>query len=84
MEKSNEQDIKNLDERINNVEMTARQGSVTTIDYDGRTVTVSWSDGTQSDPMKVLYNGTDWMPEIGDVAVSLHRPSGDGWVIGTL
>lgn len=84
MQQSNEQQIKNIEARLESVEMTARLGTVTSVDYQKRTATVSWSDGTQSDEMKVLNNGTDWMPDVGECAVSVHRSSGDGWIIGVL
>ncbi|MDO5784731.1 MAG: hypothetical protein Q4P20_06680 [Eubacteriales bacterium] len=84
MRKTLEQELNEQKARIDRLEYTARMGTVTTVDRSNRTVRVSWLSGNRSGDMKILRLGEPWIPEIGDMVISIHRPGGDGWIIGRL
>lgn len=84
MTQTNEQRIEELGKNTRQLENSIRIGTILSIDTERKTVRVSWSDGNQSGDMKVLQNGTGWLPDVGEKVVSIHKTSGDGWVLGSL
>lgn len=84
MRKTIEQELNEQKARIDRLEYTVRMGTVTTVNRSNRTARVSWSNGDRSDDMKILRTGEPWIPEVGDMVISMHRPGGDGWIIGQL
>ena len=89
MEKTTAQRIADLEHKTDELERIVRVGTVATVDTENRTARVSWEnwdEGVRSGELNVLYNGTDWMPSVGQRVVSLHRPSdnGAGFILGAV
>ena len=97
-----QQDLSNLAVRVGRIEnMVIRIGKVTEVDEGQMLVRVSWDGAYRSAMLRVLRNGIicngitcegkycgrrPWMPSVGQMVVSIHRPTGDGegYVIGAL
>lgn len=84
MGKTIEQCVEELNKMIGQLENNIRIGTVLSTNKTRKTIRVSWSNGTQSGDMRVLENGTGWLPTVGEKVVSIHRVTGDGWVLGSL
>lgn len=95
MEKNIQQQINELGERVTELEYLIRIGTVTSVNSEKRTVRVSWANGMRSADLRCLTlrrwantegDAVNWLPSVGDKAVSIHRPrgQGDGYILGVL
>lgn len=82
MRKSRGQEMADVQDTLEMLKITARMGTVTAVSRGNKTARVSWSDGKQSGPLRILQSRSKWTPEIGSTVVSLHRVDGSGWILG--
>lgn len=86
MEKTQEQRVSELEKRVDALALTLRVGTVTTVNEIDGTARISWDSGVRSGSLKILENGTGWMPRVGQRVVSLHKPEEDGagYILGAV
>lgn len=87
MEKTQPQWNSDFNFRLNRIEkLMLRIGTVTETRPEEKLARVSWDQEYRSALLRVMENGTGWMPEVGNKVVSIHRPNGDGegFILGAL
>ena len=73
---------------FNRLDSIVRIGIVSSVDLSNRTARVIFRDKNNmvSGPLKVVTQGSAWLPIIGQMALCLYLPDGesDGFVLGVI